>query len=309
MSDEPAITDLPGVRVGHWSDEIGRTGCTVIAFAPEGAIASGMVLGAAPGSRESALLAPDKSVDRIHALLLTGGSAFGLDAAGGVMRYLDERGIGFPTPFGVIPIVPAAVLYDLSVGDPRARPTAEAGYAAIRDAIERGATPPPFGAVGVGTGATVGKIGGYAAAQRSGVGYAAVRLRGAIIAAIAVSNALGDLFDPVDGALVAGSGAARDVLAVADAFAAAAAGGNTTLVAVVTDAPLTKAQAHALAMTAHVGIAHVTRPSHTSHDGDTAFVASTASGPEVPVAALGVAVQAVVAQALLRGARLGRSGG
>jgi L-aminopeptidase/D-esterase-like protein len=306
---EPAITDLPGVRVGHWSDPIGRTGCTVLAFAPEGAVASGMVLGAAPGSRESALLAPEKSVERIHALLLTGGSAFGLDAAGGVMRYLDERGIGFPTPFGVVPIVPAAVLYDLSVGDPRARPTAAAGYQAICDAMQRGAAPPPLGAVGVATGATVGKIGGYAAAERSGLGYAAMRIRGAIVAALAVSNALGDLFDPADGTLVAGSGAARDVFAVADAFALASAGGNTTLVAVVTDAPLAKAEAHALALTAHVGIAQVTRPSHTSHDGDTAFVASTMSGPAVPVAALGVAVQAVVAQALLRGARLGRSGG
>jgi L-aminopeptidase/D-esterase-like protein len=309
VTHEPCATELPGVRVGHWTDPIGRTGCTVIAFAPEGAVASGLALGAAPGSREAALLAPEKSVDRIHALLLTGGSAFGLDAAAGVMQVLDGRGIGFPTPFGVVPIVPAAVIYDLSVGDPRARPTAASGRSALEDAFARGDAPPALGAVGVGAGATVGKIGGYGAAEPTGLGQAGMRVRGARVIALAVSNALGDLFDPRDGSLVAGSGFARDPEALAEAFAAAAPGSNTTLVAVLTDAALSKAEAHALALAAHVGIAQVTRPSHTSHDGDTAFVASTLSGPRVPVAALGVAVQTVVARALLAGARAVRAGG
>lgn len=297
-------TALPGVRVGHWSDPDARTGCTVLRFDPPGAVASCLVLGAAPGTRETALLAPEKSVERVDALLLAGGSAFGLDAATGVVRWLEEHGQGFATPFGRVPIVPAAVLYDLGVGDPRVRPDAASGYAAAA-AADR--APVAEGAVGAGTGATVGKLAGFGRAQRSGLGAALLHVRGARVGAVAVSNAVGDLVDPATGALVAGSGLGADAEAAAELFAPAP-GANTTLVAVVTDAPLTKAQAHALAVAAHAGIAQVTRPSHTAHDGDTAFVASVGGGPEIPVAALGVAVQAVVARALLRGARAGGGG-
>ncbi len=297
-------TALPGVRVGHWSDPAARTGCTVVLFDGDGAVTSGRVLGAAPGSRETALLEPDKSVERVHALVLTGGSAFGLDAASGVVRYLEERGVGFATPFGAVPIVPAAVLYDLSVGDPRVRPDAAAGYAAAAAATS---APVAEGAVGAGTGATVGKFAGFDRAQRSGLGTALLSVHGARVAALAISNAVGDLVDPSDGTLVAGSGIGLDPEAAAALFAPAP-GTNTTLVAVVIDAPLAKAEAHALATSAHAGIAHVTHPSHTIHDGDTAFVSSVGGGPRVPLGALGVAVQAVVARALLRGARAAQRG-
>ncbi len=297
--ENDTLTALPGVRVGHWSDAAARTGCTVVLFDGGGAVTSGRVLGAAPGSRETALLEPDKSVDRVHALLLAGGSAFGLDAATGVVRYLEERGVGFATPFATVPIVPAAVLYDLSVGDPRVRPDAAAGYAAAGAATS---APVAQGAVGAGTGATVGKFAGFERAARSGLGSTLLSVRGARVAAIAISNAVGDLVDPSDGTLVAGTGIGSDPEAAAALFAPAA-GTNTTLVAVVTDAPLSKAEAYALATTAHAGIAQVTRPSHTVHDGDTAFVSSVGGGPAVAIGVLGVAVQAVVARALLRGAR------
>jgi len=295
------ITAIPGVRVGHWSDPSARTGCTVVLFDGDGAVTSGRVLGAAPGSRETALLEPDKSVERVHALVLTDGSAFGLDAATGVVRFLEERGVGFATPFGVVPIVPAAVLYDLSVGDPRVRPDAAAGYAAASAASSE---PVAEGAVGAGTGASVGKLAGFDRAQRSGLGSSLMTVHGARVAAIAISNAVGDLVDPTDGTLVAGTGIGGDPEAAAALFAPAP-GTNTTLVAVVVDAPLAKSEAYALATSAHAGIAQVTRPSHTIHDGDTAFVSSVGGGPRVPLGALGVAVQAVVARALLRGARAG----
>ena len=297
--DDPPCAAVPrGVRVGHWTDPVARTGCTVLLFDAPGAVTSGLVLGGAPGSREVALLDPEKTIDRVDALLLSGGASFGLDAAAGVMRFLEESGRGFPTPYGRVPIVPAAVLYDLGVGDPRVRPDAAAGHAAASAA----AVPPwPEGAVGAGAGATVGKMAGFERAQRSGLGVAARTVRGARLAAVAVSNAVGDLVDE-RGALVAGSGLAGDPDVVADVFAVPG-GVATTLVAVVTDAPLTKPEARSLAMAAHAGIARVTRPSHTVHDGDTAFVSSVGGGPAVPLAVLGVVVQAVVADALLRGAR------
>jgi L-aminopeptidase/D-esterase-like protein len=301
---ELSLTSIAGVRVGHWTDAVARTGCTVLLFDPPGAVTSVLVLGAAPGSRETALLAPEKTVDRVHALLLAGGSAFGLDAATGVMQYLEARGIGFATPFGVVPIVPAAVLFDLSVGDPGRRPDAEAGRAA---AAAASAASVAMGAVGAGTGATVGKFAGFDRAQRSGLGVSVVRVQGALVGALAVSNAMGDLVDPATGELVAGCGLGADPEAAAALFAPVA-GAHTTLVAVVTDAPLSKAGAHALTMAAHVGIAQVTRPSHTVSDGDTAFVSSVGGGPDVGLGALGVAVQAVVARALLTGARAGRDG-
>jgi L-aminopeptidase/D-esterase-like protein len=293
------LTAVSGVRVGHWHDLEARTGCTVILFPEGGAITSGLILGPAPGSRETSLLSPEKSVERVNALVLAGGSAFGLAAADGVMRYLDECGIGYPTPAGCVPIVPAAVLYDLAVGDGRVRPTAEAGRLAAEGAS---AEPVAQGAVGAGAGATVGKLAGMATAVRSGLGSDRLEVGGAVVAAIAISNAIGDLVDPVDGRLVAGSGISADVDAMLRGFVAPI-GGNTTLVAVVTDAPLSKAQAHALALSAHIGIARVTRPSHTIGDGDSAFVSSVGTGPAVALGPLSVAVQEVVARALLKGAR------
>jgi L-aminopeptidase/D-esterase-like protein len=308
LSEVRSLTDIAGVRVGHFTDQVGATGCSVILFDAPGAVTSGRALGAAPGSREYALLAPEKMIDRVDALVLSGGSAFGLDAASGVMRYLAERGRGFATPYGPVPIVPAAVLFDLAVGDPRAYPTAEAGYAAalLADGGE-GRSPVAEGRVGVGTGATVGKMFGFQFAQRSGVGSAGAEVDGAKVAALAVSNAIGDLFDPKSGAWVAGSGRTIDPEAVRSLMEVTP-GGQTTLVAVVTDAPLSKSEAFALSIAAHVGIAQVTRPSHTIHDGDTAFVSSVGGGPKVNPVLLGAVVQQVVAAALLRGARAGAEG-
>ena len=268
---------------------------------PEGGcVASADVRGGAPGTRETALLEPEKTVQRIDAVVLAGGSAFGLDAAGGVMRWLAERGRGFPTPFGSVPIVPAAVVFDLGVGNAAVRPDAEAGYRACEAA---NAEPVVQGRVGAGTGATCGKYLGFGRAQASGLGSAAVRVGGAVVAALSVANPVGDLIDPATGALVAGvRGETRGYL---ERFGdpPELTGSNTTLIVVATDAPLSKAEAKALAGSAHVGIARVTRPSHTVSDGDTAFVLSTGTGPELPLMLLSVAVQEVVAEAILSGAR------
>ncbi len=290
------LTAVPGLAVGHWTDPKAATGCTVALCPPGGCVASGCVLGGAPGTRETALLAPEKTVQRVHAVVLAGGSAFGLDAASGVARWLAEQGRGLETRHARIPIVPAAVIYDLGTGRADVRPDAAAGYAAAQAATS---DPVASGRVGVGTGATVGKYAGFDKAAPSGLGSAALGLGGATVAALAVSNAVGDLFDPDTGKRVAGSSASKSFL---DADVGLN-GTNTTLVVVATDALLTKAQAYTLSQSAHVGVARVTRPSHTPSDGDTAFVLSTAAGPEVPLFTLAAAVQEVVAAALLNGVR------
>lgn len=302
------LCDVEGLRVGHWSDPQAQTGCTVILCPDEGCVASGEVRGGAPGTRETALLAPDKSVQRVHAVLLSGGSAFGLAAATGVMDALEARGVGFQTPFGVVPIVPAAVIYDLGVGLPSPRPDAAAGRRALEAAT---AEPVTQGRVGAGTGASCGKYLGFTRAEPSGLGSAARTAQGATVAALSVANPVGDIIDPFTGAVVAGArltggsrpDPARLLEAFTDALMRDLAGTNTTLVVVATDAPLSKADAQVLAQSAHVGIARVTRPSHTPSDGDTSFVLSTGRGPAVPLTLLAVAVQEVVAAAILRGAR------
>lgn len=299
--EDRGLTAVAGLRVGHWTDADARTGCTVVLTPDAGWTASGLVLGAAPGTRETALLEPDKSVRAAHAIVLTGGSAFGLDAASGVVRWLEQGGVGLETPFARVPIVPAAVLYDLGVGRADVRPGAEAGAAAARDADDG---PVACGAVGVGTGATVGKLRGFGRAAVSGVGSVSMRVGNATVAALAVSNAVGCLVDPSTGRAVAG----EEVTAAEAAELFSFQGANTTLVVVATDAELDKAGCRALAVAGHAGIARVTRPSHTAHDGDVVFVLSSgAAGPIAP-AALGPAVQEVVAAALLRGARAGAAG-
>lgn len=290
------------MRVGHATDLEARTGCTVVLCPPEGCVVSGSVLGPAPGSRESALLDPEKTVQVAHALLLAGGSAFGLAAADGVMAWLEAQGRGVPTPHANVPIVPAAVIYDLSVGSARARPERAAGWSAAEMAAgPSGGGAVASGRVGVGTGATVGKLLGYEKAAVSGVGSASRRIGGAVVAALAVSNAAGNLVDPDTGALVAGVPLPAR-LELEDLMPSLP-GANTTLAVVATDAPLDKAAARALAHSAHIGIARVTRPSHTVHDGDTTFVLATGTGPATPLVALSVAAQEVVAAALLAGAR------
>ena len=266
------LTDVPGIRVGHWSDPVGATGGTGVLMPDEGAVASVDVRGAAPGTRETDVLHPDNQVQVAHAFVLTGGSAFGLATADGVMRRLEERGVGVPTPGGPVPIVPAAVVFDLTTGSPPGRPSAAAGHAACVAA--EAADPCGRGSVGAGTGATVGKLFGPDEARPGGLGTASITLPGGgTVAALAVVNAVGDVVDR-DGTVLAGPGTVRrileDGLPVAPPL-----GTNTTLVVVATDVTLSKVQAHRVAVTSHDGLAHAIRPVHTAYDGDAVFVAST----------------------------------
>ena len=291
-----SIAAVPGVRVGHWTDRDAATGCTVI-LCEQGAIAGVDVRGAAPGTRETDLLRPGCLVEQVHAVLLSGGSAFGLDAAGGVMRYLDERRVGFPTPAGPVPIVPAAVLFDLPLGRADVRPGAEAGYSACLAAgpqIEQGT-------VGAGTGATVAKAGGLGNAWKGGIGTAARTLPGGtVVAALVAVNALGSIHEPETGALVVGPRGAPDTGAEAPL------GANTSLAVVATNAPLDKAGANRLATVAHDGFALAIRPAHTVYDGDTIFALSLPSPGAAGVhpVVLSEAAVEVVAAAVVRGVRL-----
>jgi L-aminopeptidase/D-esterase-like protein len=251
------ITRVGGIRVGHWTDPIGMTGCTVV-LPPPGTVGSGEIRGGAPGTRETDLLRPGMLVREVHAVLLTGGSAFGLAAADGVAGWLEERGIGFHTPVARVPIVPAAVLFDLGVGDPGARPGAAAGRAACEAAAEE----IPEGRVGAGTGATVG-----ADHAPGGVGTAAVAEAGATVGALAAVNAFGAVVDE-RGEPLAGRVPGPDA-------ALPWPGMNTTIAVVATDARLSKEQAHLLAAAAHDGLARAVRPAHTMWDGDTVFTLAT----------------------------------
>ena len=320
MTMHDDITDVPGVRIGHSTDRAALTGCTVI-LTEGGAVAAVDVRGAAPGTRETALLAPGRTVDRVHAVLLTGGSAFGLAAADGVMGWLRERGVGFPTAAGAVPIVPAAVLYDLALGEP-AHPDATAGRAACDAALTAPAGPLPQGNVGAGTGATIGKLRGPAGAIKSGLGSASARVSlGALgrftVGAVVAANAVGDVRDPATGAIVGGMRAPGG--GWLDSFASLRDGspapGNpdpaalpdltgtsTTLAVIATDAPLDGSSASRLAQNAHDAFARTIWPCHTPFDGDTIFALSTVPGSLDPRAltALSVAAEATLARAVLR---------
>ena len=245
------------------------TGCTVVLLPDDGAVASVDVRGAAPGTRETDVLHPDNQVQVAHAIALCGGSAFGLAAADGVMRRLSERGVGVPTPAVPVPIVPAAVVFDLTVGS-SAAPEAASGYAACV-AAEAG-EPCGDGHVGAGTGATVGKL--FGSPSPAGLGTASIALPGGgTVGAVAVVNAVGDVVAE-DGSVLAGADTVGRLLG-SGAAAPPPIGSNTTLVVVATDVTLTKVQAHRLAVTAHDGLAHAIRPVHTAYDGDTVFAVST----------------------------------
>lgn len=263
------IRDVPGIRVGHWSDAIARTGCTVILADDDGMVAGVDVRGSAQGTRETDLLRPTALVERINAICLAGGSAFGLGSADGVMRRLAERGVGFPTPQRPVPIVPAAILYDLGVGDPAAFPGPDAGYAAALAAESNEG--PLEGRVGAGSGATVAKLGGGQGVP-AGIGSGAQRTPdGSLVGTIVANNALGEIF-------------ARDgrVLAAADGPSQPPAAGNTVLGIVATDAPLDRAQCRKLAELAHDALARAVRPVHTMYDGDVMFAVSTGAGRASP---------------------------
>ena len=296
-----------GISIGHWQDTQAMTGCTVLLCPPGGCLASAAIRGAAPGTRETALLDPEKSNAAIHALLFAGGSAFGLEAAQGVVRFLAEQKLGFQTPHACIPIVPAAVIYDLSVGDSQRYPDADAGYQAAKQALSSAlpVAQSPVGRVGVGIAATCGKHAGAAYAQWGGLGCAQMDVQGAQLVALTVANPFGNIIDPDTGSIIAGHAFARgakpDIASLRHFFAEQHS--NTTLVAVLTDAQISKSEARVLAESAHVGIARVTRPSHTPFDGDSSFALSSNRGPQVDLLQLSVAVQELVAEAIVQGAR------
>lgn len=305
VEDEGAITDVPGVEVGQVSDREGWTGCTVV-LTPEGAVCGADVRGAAPGTRETDLLDPGRLVERVHAVLLAGGSAFGLDAAAGVVAWLEERGAGFDTGVARVPIVPAAILFDLTVGSPRARPDARMG----REACARaGRGRPEEGNAGAGTGATVGKLLGPAQAMKGGVGTASLHLPGgAVVGALVAVNAFGEVLDPWNGVRLAGPrvGPGCELVppeawleAGGSGFAARRPGEHTTLAVVATDAALDRSGAHRLAQVAHDGLARTVFPAHTAFDGDTVFALSTGRREADPVALAAAAVE-VVARATVR---------
>ena len=318
MASNGTLTDVAGLRVGHFTDARRPTGCTVI-LTPDGAVAGVDVRGAAPGTRETELLSPLNAVEKVHALLLAGGSAFGLDAAGGVMRWLDERGFGVPVgpaqgragsgkPIRV-PIVPAAILFDLWVGDASIRPDAAAGHAACEAAS---AAAVAQGNVGAGAGCSVGKLFGIDRAMRGGLGSASVTVDGITVAALVAVNAIGDVVDPATGAVVAGARTpdGRALLGTMAALrrgelpTALQAGAATTLGVVATDAVLTKAQAAKMAQMAHDGFARAINPVHTMTDGDTVFALATgACGRTAGVTLLGALGADVMATAIVRAVR------
>ena len=290
------LTAVPGVRVGHWTDPVGLTGVTVVLL-PEPNVTTGEVRGAAPGTRETALLAPGMKVEAVQAIALCGGSAFGLAAADGVMAELERDGHGFPTPAGVVPIVPAAVLYDLAIGDGRARPGPAEGAAAYRAATS---APVEMGNVGAGTGATVAGWRGPAALRKGGLGSVAVRAGEATVGALVVVNAVGDAFT-LEGRPLTGGEPVPPVLPPTPPRPLE----NTTLAVVATDAALDRAALTRVCVRAHDALAACLRPSHTRYDGDAVFAASCGrlpGDPDVVAEAAFVAVGRSI-EAALRAAR------
>ena len=277
------LTAVPGLRVGHWTHSSGSTGCTVV-LASGGAVAGVDVRGGGPGTRETDLLKPEMTVDAVHAVVLSGGSAYGLAAADGAMRYLEQEGVGYRVGANVVPIVPAAILFDLGVGDPAIRPGAEAGFLAAESAST---DPVAMGSVGAGAGATVGKMFGASQAMRGGLGSAAIALPdGVVVGALAAVNALGDVVEPATGEIVAGARSAdgdgfvnsMDRLRSGSWAGDGKVPGNTTLGVVAANVTWTKAQATKVAQMAHDGLALSIRPAHMPFDGDTVFALGTGGG-------------------------------
>jgi L-aminopeptidase/D-esterase-like protein len=312
VTESLTLRDVPGLLVGHQTDAEARTGCSVV-IAPDGAVAGVDVRGSAPGTRETDLLRPTALVERVNAIMLCGGSAFGLAAADGAMRWLAERGQGFQTGVRPVPIVPAAVIFDLAVGSADAFPDAAAGYAAC-EAAARG-DGPMEGAVGAGTGATVGKLLGPASASPGGVGSAGLRLSdGTVVAALCVTNASGNVIGR-DGAILAGvrdgKGGYVDAgsLLLMGSPTSAVPGANTTLAVIATDAPLDRAQCRKLAELGHDALALAISPVHTMLDGDTVFALSTGTGEAATLeqqVRLGVAAVEVLRTAIERSVVAGR---
>lgn len=309
------LTSIPGIEVGHSTDSRRPTGCTAILFR-KGAVAGVDVRGAAPGTRDTDLLNPVNTVQQIHGIMLSGGSAFGLETAAGAMRYLEEQGIGFHLGGQIVPIVPAAILFDLTVGNGHIRPDAAAGYAAAKAASHGKIAE---GSVGAGAGATIGKLFGSRSMMKSGLGTASLTVgsTGVIVAAIVAVNAVGDVLDPSTGRIIAGA-RKPDGSGFLDSMAQLRAGRgrdgdlkpgrNTTIGVVATNAIFDKAQITKIAQMAHDGLARAINPVHTVMDGDTVFAASTglvkAPMDHGVVGAIGAEV---MSQAILRAVKLATS--
>jgi L-aminopeptidase/D-esterase-like protein len=301
-----AITDVPGIKVGHAMDEQALTGCTVV-LCKDGAVGGVDQRGGAPGTRETDSMQPMHLVQKAHAIVLAGGSAFGLEAATGVVHYLEERGIGYDTQVAKVPIVPAAILFDLAIGDAAVRPDAAMGYTACQTADDG---PVAEGNVGAGTGATVGKIMGLKQAMKAGLGTASVDLgEGLLVGAIVAVNAFGDVIDPQTGQIMAGARPLdgtgfADTLAVMKSLVSKSAlefaGPKNTVIGVVaTNARLSKEEANKVAQMAQDGLARTVRPAHTMFDGDTLFALATGS-IEADVNTVGAYAAEVVAEAIVR---------
>jgi L-aminopeptidase/D-esterase-like protein len=317
-----SITDVPGIEVGHAQDDAALTGCTVI-ICRKGAVAGVDVRGSAPGTRETDLLNPINLVEKVHAVLLAGGSAFGLDAAGGVMSYLEEQKIGFNAGIAKGPIVPGAILFDLAIGNKNVRPDAEMGYKACLSASSASCGE---GNVGAGTGASVGKMFGMTLAMKSGLGSASIRLGGLVVGAIVAVNAFGDIINPDNGEILAGLRSGKfgplqvgsknyfaDTLAMLKKpFGRAVLGfatrTNTVIGAVATNARLTKSEATKVAQMAHDGLARTVRPAHTMLDGDALFALSTGNRKS-DVTSIGAFAAEVMTQAILRAVNMAMPAG
>jgi L-aminopeptidase/D-esterase-like protein len=310
------ITQVPGIRVGHVTLPGGLTGCTVILADGDGAVGGVAQRGGAPGTRETDLLDPTNLVEHVNAIVLTGGSAYGLDTGAGVMKYLEEKNVGYKTNAGVVPIVPAAVIFDLPfIGASKARPTADCGYKAAAAATSSAVGE---GNVGAGAGATIGKIGGGRMPMKAGIGSSAIALpNGLIVGAIVAVNAVGDVVDPSSGAVVAGARDANGKLADARRVLRGGAqttyprpGENTTIGVVATNAKLTKAQATRMASMADDGLARALYPSHTLGDGDTVFALATGGwNGNADVSTIGALAADMMAEAIVRAAVMAKTSG
>jgi len=304
------LTDIAGIRVGHVSDYEALTGCTAI-LCEQGAVGGVDIRGSATGTEETPTLDPGHITPQVHGILLAGGSAFGLEAASGVRRYLEHRGVGYITGTAKVPIVPAAILYDLAIGKANVRPNSAMGEAAAAaattDAVKEGC-------VGAGTGATVGKILGMMQAMKSGVGSFTVTLPdGVLVSSLVALNAFGDVRDPSTRKILAGARKAPDSREFADTqevmkrgAAGGFGGGNTTLAVVATNARLTKVQARKLAEFAGLGVARTIYPVNTMFDGDVVFTLSLGESA-ADINALGVAAAEAVAEAIMRAVKLAKT--
>jgi L-aminopeptidase/D-esterase-like protein len=303
------ITAVPGITVGHHTLSERPTGCTVILVDGEGAAGGVSQRGGAPGTRETDLLDPSNLVDKVNAVVLSGGSAFGLEAATGTVKWLEEHNIGWDVRIAKVPIVPAAILFDLPVGgNPKIRPTADCGYRAAAAASK---APVTEGTVGAGAGATVGKSGGPGRSMKAGLGSYSITLpNGLSVGAIVAVNAVGDIIDPDTGKIVAGVrnpdgtfADARTLLRTGQTGPRPRAGENTTIGLVATNARLTKAQAHRIALMADDGLARAIYPSHTTGDGDTVFALATGLWTgDADVTQIGALAADVMARAIVRAA-------